>query len=267
MSVRVIHNGGNNAFSSVQNETGKQKESLISVFSTEILAQIFSHTDLPTLGALRQVSQYLGKVINISSVEKNVIFKTVSFGNRQWANLGGNELIANENPAEELNDLQENFGENFKKLFPGKKMNDCLLVRILKTHTAKNLGELLLKCGLEATPYLRVESESIIKSYWIVIPKKENDFCTRKQWKIEAEPTLEIPTAVDALAAMVAQLSPKLATFKQQEAKYEEIRVQMFDMPTFQVGGFSQAGRCSEIWIDASALFDKSVGDVWIRRF
>jgi hypothetical protein len=257
MSILAINNGRNNAFSCVQNETEKQKENLFQVFSAEILAKIFSHTNLPTLGVLRQVSQGVGNVANIPSVEKNVIFRTVAFGNRQWAALDGEGLIFDEKPEEEFNDLPNDFGKTFKELFPGEKMKNFLLVRILKTHTIKNLQEVLLKYGnLEAT-FREDKPKPITNSYWIVAPLHSGDFCTRKRWKIRANPALETPTAIEGLAAMVAQRSEAL---KFQKFLFHRISEQEPNFP-LAVGGFSQAG----LRIDRSAF--NTTGVMGIRRF
>ena len=217
LTVGNSNGGAHVGFPPVQNETGQEAQDHISALPPEILCMIFSQTDIPSLGALRKVSVYLGQVASDPFVNKKMLLQTIAFGNRQWAELGGQELIANEDPNEELHDLPDNYGEYFAKHFPGKKMEDTLLVRVLKTHTLDNLGAMAKNCMKTHTAngydYFIApdQQEPITRSYWIIVPKELTPG-TRgqnylEQCRIVTEQGLEVPKLVEVVAAMVAHFS------------------------------------------------------------
>lgn len=111
------------------------------VLSEEIILHIFSHLDMSSLGASRQVSKKWNQIAQDESLWKSVIYREIAFSNKDWAKCLGAEVVANEDCREELASLpwQEYIEDSrqFHKLFPGKSGKEHLmLVRLPKTLTA-----------------------------------------------------------------------------------------------------------------------------------
>ena len=204
-------------FSSVQSEIGQEAQDHIFALPPEMLCMIFSWTEIPSLVVLRKVCVYLGQIASDRIFDRKIVLHTIAFGNRQWAGLGGQKLIANEDPKEELRDLPNNYGEYFTKYFPGKKMRDTLLVRVLKTHTLDNLGAMAKNCMQTGTEngydIFRAPDQQgpITRSYWIIVPKEITPGTCgqsyQEQCRIVTAQGLEVPKLVEVVAAMVAHFS------------------------------------------------------------
>src|SRR5262249_53166590 len=133
---------------------------------------------------------------------------------KQWIEYGGEEIVKDENSEEEYNSLPGKFGKIFEKSFPGKKMKDCVLVRIPKGLTLENLGKVAKKYfPTSRSGYnflvLPEAEEQVTKSYWVLMPKESIEETKNEKYQKQVEIVIdlgcEIPKALEAAASIFAE--------------------------------------------------------------
>lgn len=121
--------------------------STIRAFPQEILSLILSYTNSATFKAGFLVSKLWNKAAMDSSVVRNVINRIEIFGNKQWAQCGGHEMVMNENMEEESESLVLFIDELVKSGLSGKRLGDMLdggiILRIPQELTLENTGTLV----------------------------------------------------------------------------------------------------------------------------
>lgn len=116
------------------------------VLPDDMMKLIFSHLDLSSLEAIRQVSKTWRILAGDDLLWKNVIYREIAFSNRDWKRCFGPEVLSHEDCREEWNSLpwREYIEDSrkFDKSFPEKSGKDHLmLVRLPKTLTATRLPD------------------------------------------------------------------------------------------------------------------------------
>ena len=212
---------------------------------------------------------------SVESQQNQMPLQTIVFGNRQWAELGGQELIADQDPNEELYDLPDNYDKYFAEQFPGKKMEDTLLVRVLKTHTLDNLGAIAKNCMKTQTEngygfFLPPDQqEPIPRSYWIIVPKELTPGTRGKKYveqcRIVTEQGLEVPKLVEVVAAMVAHFSlARKCLFEGLYSRCQETWTSPANGNTDKMAAdITPAGLC----VDCSGFDADFIGVVGLRKF
>lgn len=176
----------------------KDNKSPISALWSEILAKIFSLTNLPDLSAIPQVSKKWDEIINGKPspnnsegraqpidpyLHKKVIYLTAVFGNQQWAQCGGEELIKEEDMEEEFQSFSDFVDMLMTSHFVDQKISalskNAVIVRIPKSLTEKILGILAKpyfpcsdKNGYACLSPLDKMKEYSKASYWVMIANK-----------------------------------------------------------------------------------------------
>src|SRR6267154_3025251 len=200
-----------------------------------VLLPIFSCVDLSTLGTIRQVCQQWKKTADSPNLEKNIIYNTVAFNCQKWRNYGGDEIKSCDNEESELKSLPDNMSEIFKNYFPGKKMKDCLLVRIPNGTSLLTLKRIMQKFLQKKGSFSEAFHHFISpvdnatgKSYWILMSKQVLDVTRGKHFKQQVELANNLgydapPKAVEAVACIFSEfLSTGNRLFNSDSIRCEE---------------------------------------------
>ena len=199
---------------------------------TALIVEFFSYLNLSTLGTTCCVSKEWKLLASKDRLWKKAIFDELAFGNKQWAQCFGKEIIEMEDSTEEFSSLPLDIVENYKRFhhaFPKKNTKDSLmLVRLPKTLngqlTLKSFGELAKQYfPKNVSGYVDISADivntfgdkSIDKSRWVlmttdVIPGSSNQNYAVQQ-EIVADLAkkgligFEVPETLEATVCILAQ--------------------------------------------------------------
>jgi hypothetical protein len=243
------------------------------------LQHIMSFLDLQSLGRCCIVSKTWKRAVDDApELWQSIIYRELAFGNDKWAHCFGPDVIKDEPFGEDFASLpwSEVIADfrNIKKVFPGRKATDCLmLVRLPKTLN----GGLSINClGALAKLYFRQNDDgyksiaefrglhanrSIEKSYWVlmtkdVLPGSRNQSFIKQQQIVAnlANQSLRgyrVPGALEAITCIFSQyFGSKIRLFSDKPETYTRCLDRTFTHRfldrTFSdrlaVGGFAPAG-------------------------
>ncbi len=158
-------------------------------FCDGLVLKIFSYFNFANLGNCCSVSKAWNRLAKDPTLWKIAIHRELAFGNAQWAQCFGPDVVKDEDNWEEYSSLPlEEFiadCRKFTKLFPGRSAKDSLmLVRLPRTlHgglTLKSLGELARKYFPKSStgyrfiwsPVMQEQGDkSIDRSRWVVMTR------------------------------------------------------------------------------------------------
>lgn len=267
MSLLFSKSVGNSYSCGNFNET---KQDPIEIIPDELVLEIFSHSNLATLGTISYVNKAWKRLANEPILWKIAIYREIAFGNDKWAQCFGTDVVKDEDNREEFSSLpSDDFiadCKKFKSIFPKKNAKDCLmLVRLPKTLngglTLKSLGELAKKYfSANDKGYRFIWSaiirehgdKSIDKSKWVlmtkdVLPGSSNKSYDEQQ-KIVADLAktslinYEVPETLEAAACLLSQyFGSNIRLFSDNPWTYTHCKENVQGYQVF-VGGFSPAG-------------------------
>jgi hypothetical protein len=197
------------------------------------LQHIMSFLDLQSLGRCCIVSKTWKRAVDDApELWKSIIYRQLAFGNDKWAQCISPDVIKDEPVGEDFATLpwREVIADfrNIKKVFPGRKATDCLmLVRLPKTFN----GHLCFNClDLFARHRFRLSDDgyklitefrglhgnrSIEKSYWVLMTKdvlpgsRNQSYNTQHQMVANlAQQSLvgyRVPVALEAITCIFSQ--------------------------------------------------------------
>jgi len=284
MSLVVSQSVGSSYSCENVNET---KQDPIERLPNELVLKVFSHLNLATLGTICCVSKAWKRLANEPILWKSAIYREIAFGNDQWAQCFGTDVVKNEDNREEFSSLpSDDFiadCKKFKSIFPERNAKDRLmLVRLPKTLngglTLKSLGELAKKDFSATDTGYRFISPSIIqeqgdksidKSQWVLMTKDilpgSRDKSYVEQQKIVAELaeksliSYEVPETLESAACILSQyFGSNIRLFSDNPCTYTRCKDKVQCFQTI-VGGFAPTGlrvfvNCDYDFIGVAAL-------------
>lgn len=198
------------------------------LFSPDLIPIIFSNLNLASYEKTFQVCQtwHLIATNSVSTVGKMIIYKEIAIRNETWRQAGLEELLRDENDAEEYSSLPSNIFNELKK----SKSDSHLLFHLPKTFNLETMRELFKKYFPDAKndgyQFLTTSDNDIIltKSQWLLLKTTRISESEGKEFNEQQGIAIELKYTIPCVTQVAAGMLGEYAKSKTQLFLEKEIR-------------------------------------------